>query len=263
MPLVAGKRRNVRFPLAHLKTAPLATAQQKQKQKQKHGHQKHNLNLENRLGNRSTFSTSGEMAESAAQPGIPALFTQPPSLRDPLVTETTDLQDATLSKCLPFLKGISDGQKGPFNANGVPALQRADHLEYLYDALEDYPAGFVAMDSSRPWMIYWGLAGLTLMGEDVTPIRERCVFFFFYLEYQSITTAEILLFPSSTYTIRAFLLQQFFLFSAFCMTYILIYRAFAFLLIWLLIFFLNTGSSQKWQKARFIEQHDTNHSHAV
>lgn len=175
MPLVAGKRRNVRFPLAHLKTAPLATAQQKQKQKQKHGHQKHNLNLENRLGNRSTFSTSGEMAESAAQPGIPALFTQPPSLRDPLVTETTDLQDATLSKCLPFLKGISDGQKGPFNANGVPALQRADHLEYLYDALEDYPAGFVAMDSSRPWMIYWGLAGLTLMGEDVTPIRERVI----------------------------------------------------------------------------------------
>ncbi|KAJ5596463.1 hypothetical protein N7450_002921 [Penicillium hetheringtonii] len=175
MPLVAGKRRNVRFPLAHLKTAPLATAQQKQKQKQKHGHQKHNLNLENRLGNHSTFSTSGEMAESAAQPGIPALFTQPPSLRDPLVTETTDLQDATLSKCLPFLKGISDGQKGPFNANGVPALQRADHLEYLYDALEDYPAGFVAMDSSRPWMIYWGLAGLTLMGEDVTPIRERVI----------------------------------------------------------------------------------------
>lgn len=216
MPLVAGKRRNVRFPLAHLKTAPLTTAQQKQKQK--HGHQKQNLNLKNRLGNHSTSSSGGEMAESAAQPGIPALFTQPPSLRDPLVTETTDLQDATLSKCLPFLKGISDAQKGPFNANGVPALQRGDHLDYLYDALEDYPAGFVAMDSSRPWMIYWSLAGLTLMSEDVTPLRQRCVFFSFYLDYQSTTAAEIFAFPVIFLYNNFFLLHRFFLPAHLCMS---------------------------------------------
>jgi protein farnesyltransferase subunit beta len=120
------------------------------------------------------------MASQAAHPGTPALFTQPPPIRDPLVTETTDLQDATLSKCLPFLKGISDLQKGPFNPCGVPALQRDDHVEYLYDSLEDYPAGFVAMDSSRPWMIYWGLAGLTLLGEDVSRVHQRCVISFFF-----------------------------------------------------------------------------------
>ncbi|KAJ5619732.1 hypothetical protein N7510_003716 [Penicillium lagena] len=109
------------------------------------------------------------------RPGIPALFTQPPPIRDPLVTETLDLQIETVDKCLPFLHGIHSTQRGPFNALGVPALQRDEHVAYLYDSLEDYPAGFVAMDASRPWMVYWALAGLSLLGEDVTRFRERVV----------------------------------------------------------------------------------------
>lgn len=89
------------------------------------------------------------------------------------MTETIDLQDATLEKCLPFLKGVHSTQNGPFNAFGVPALQRDAHVAYLYDSLEDYPKGFVAMDASRPWMVYWALVGLTLLGEDVTRVRQR------------------------------------------------------------------------------------------
>lgn len=108
----------------------------------------------------------------ATHPGIPALFTQPPPIRDPLVTETSDLQDATLNKCLPFLKG-TQSQQDPLNACGVPALQRPDHTAFLYDSLEDYPSGFVTLDASRPWMGYWGLTGLFLMGEDPTLFRER------------------------------------------------------------------------------------------
>lgn len=108
-----------------------------------------------------------------ARPGIPVLFTQPPPIRDPLVTETIDLQDATLEKILPLLKGLQ--LSAPLNGHGLPALQRDDHLAYLYDALEDYPSGFVAMDSSRPWMVYWALAGLSLLGEDVTRFQERLV----------------------------------------------------------------------------------------
>jgi protein farnesyltransferase subunit beta len=106
------------------------------------------------------------------RPGIPALFTQPPPIRDPLVTETVELQDATLERCLEFLKGLHISQ-GSLNASGVPALQRDPHITYLYDSLEDYPEGFVAMDASRPWMVYWALAGLTLLGEDPTRFRER------------------------------------------------------------------------------------------
>lgn len=108
------------------------------------------------------------------RPGIPALFTQPPPIRDPLITETIDLQNATLEKCLPFLKGIHSSQKD-FNDHGVPALQRDLHTIFLYDALEDYPEGFVAMDASRPWIVYWALAGLAMLGEETTRFRERCV----------------------------------------------------------------------------------------
>lgn len=113
------------------------------------------------------------MADGQARAGIPALFTEPPAIQDPLVTETTDLQTETLEKCLPYLKGIHDSQREPFNQHGVPALQREDHLEYLFDSLEDYPAGFAGMDASRPWMVYWALAALSLIGEDASKFRNR------------------------------------------------------------------------------------------
>jgi protein farnesyltransferase subunit beta len=154
MPLTVGRHRRVRFASSQ----PAQIAREKK-----------------RPGKRPASSHPAEnmASQELPRPGIPALFTQPPPIRDPLVTETIDLQDATLKKCLPFLKGIHSTQKGPFNACGVPALQRDDHVAYLYDSLEDYPAGFVAMDASRPWMVYWALAGLSLLGEDVTRVRQR------------------------------------------------------------------------------------------
>lgn len=138
------------------------------------------------------------------RPGIPALFTQPPPIRDPLITETVDLQNATLEKCLPFLKGIHSAQKD-FNDHGVPALQRDLHAGFLYDALEDYPEGFVAMDASRPWIVYWALAGLAMLGEDTTRFRERCVhalhltllgFIFFIFPFPASFSPNLLFFLS-------------------------------------------------------------------
>jgi protein farnesyltransferase subunit beta len=106
------------------------------------------------------------------RPGIPAIFTQPPAIQDPLATETTDLQNQTREKCLPFLTGTHPSQRD-HNEHGVPALKRDLHIGYLYDSLEDYPAGFVAMDASRPWMVYWGLAGFAMLGEDTGRFRDR------------------------------------------------------------------------------------------
>ena len=150
-------------------------------------------------------------SDSKARPGIPALFTQPPPIRDPLITETIDLQNATLEKCLPFLKGIHSTQKD-FNDHGVPALQRDLHISYLYDALEDYPEGFVAMDASRPWIVYWALAGLAMMGEETTRFRERCVhassvyilafYFYFYFYF-----LKLFHFPASFFPQIVFLLS--------------------------------------------------------
>ncbi|KAL2002027.1 hypothetical protein VTN02DRAFT_780 [Thermoascus thermophilus] len=106
---------------------------------------------------------------------IPTLFQIPPPIRDSLSTETSRLQDETVDKCLPFLRGIEPTQRGPFNPFGVPALQRDAHVEYLYDSLEEYPSNFVGIDSSRPWMVYWALAGLSMLGEDVSKFRERVI----------------------------------------------------------------------------------------
>jgi len=33
----------------------------------------------------------------------------------------------------------------------------------------------VGVDSSRPWMVYWALMGLHLLGEDVVPFRSRYI----------------------------------------------------------------------------------------
>ncbi|KAJ5216290.1 uncharacterized protein N7498_002697 [Penicillium cinerascens] len=158
MPLtVAGKHRRVRFPSTN-QPAQIPREQKRPRTRPASSH------------------PAGKMtSQEAPRPGIPALFTQPPPIRDPLVTESVDLQDATIEKCLPFLKGLHSSQKGPFNVCGVPALQRDDHVGYLYDSLEDYPAGFVAMDASRPWMVYWALTGLSLLGEDVTSVRQRVI----------------------------------------------------------------------------------------
>lgn len=160
-PLAAGRhRRKVRFSFTSQPAQKTSAARVATSDRQKRS--RHPITTINMTSSQET-----------PRPGIPALFTQPPPIRDPLVTETTDLQDATLDKCLPFLKGIHSSQKDPFNAHGVPTLQRDDHVAYLYDSLEDYPSGFVAMDASRPWMVYWALAGLSLLGEDVSRVRER------------------------------------------------------------------------------------------
>ncbi|KAL8828929.1 MAG: hypothetical protein Q9170_006388 [Blastenia crenularia] len=103
-------------------------------------------------------------------PAIPDLFTTWPPVRDELETETSELQDETVRECLPFL----DGSVGAvYNEDGVPILAREKHVEFLRDSLERMPAGFVGLDASRPWIIYWALTALSLMGEDIEQYRER------------------------------------------------------------------------------------------
>ncbi|KAL2870853.1 CAAX farnesyltransferase subunit beta RAM1 [Aspergillus lucknowensis] len=116
-----------------------------------------------------------EDEKGSSHPAVSALFTRPPALKDALITETSELQDETLNKCLPFLEGSHSNQKDTLNRYGVPPLKRDEHIGYLYDSLEYYPPGFVGLDASRPWMAYWALAGLTLLGEDITKYRSRTI----------------------------------------------------------------------------------------
>lgn len=101
---------------------------------------------------------------------IPPLFTKEPLLRDALKTVTSEMQDETLEELLPYLKE----PVGDLNVFGVSQLSRKKHEQYLSWMLEGpYPAGFVAADASRPWMLYWALAAMVLLDVDVRDYRAR------------------------------------------------------------------------------------------
>jgi hypothetical protein len=124
------------------------------------------------------FSSDYKMQRSIDPPLVPKLFTSLPALRDLLKTHSSNEQDLTVQECLPLLAGCEDPQKSAFhfNAHGVPNLDRKAHIAFLHGSLRNLPSGFVAVDASRPWMLYWALVGLHLLGEDISPYRERCVF---------------------------------------------------------------------------------------
>ena len=116
------------------------------------------------------------MADYEASFDIPSYFTRPPLLRDDLVTRTSKQQDETVNKCLPFLLGIEDPTRNPFDFNefGVPQLERIDHVEFMSDGLvTEYPPKFVGLDASRPWMVYWSMNALSILGEDVSRYRNE------------------------------------------------------------------------------------------
>lgn len=165
MPVVAATgrtRRRVRFPAGNnsQNTTP------------------HNIDIDididniNRTRHRRQIAASTQ-AHSMADVRIPSIFRELPPLRDLLTTQTTTDQDETVEKCLPFLRATDGSLRGNVNEFGLAHLLRDRHIEYLYDSLEDYPETFVGLDSSRPWMSYWALAALALLGEDVTKYRER------------------------------------------------------------------------------------------
>ena len=109
----------------------------------------------------------------AAKPIVPSLFTTLPQLQDHVCTESSILQDSTVRECLPFLAGTTDQDSKDYNAYGVPRLRRELHLEYLYDSLEPYPSTYLGYDASRPWVLYWSLTGLSVLGENVESYAER------------------------------------------------------------------------------------------
>jgi protein farnesyltransferase subunit beta len=104
-------------------------------------------------------------------PTIPDLFTYPPPVRDELETETSYTQNEVVQECLPYLSARDE--HSAYNLHGVARLERDLHKAFLHKGLGRYPDRFVAADASRPWFLYWCLAGLALLGEDVTPYRSR------------------------------------------------------------------------------------------
>lgn len=109
----------------------------------------------------------------ASEPAIPGLFTSQPLIIDMLETHSSQLQQDTVDECLPFLSG--EEHAGKCNQHGIPRLDKQRHVKFLHKQLGRLPPQMAAADPSRPWFFYWCLAALTLLGEDVSPYRERLV----------------------------------------------------------------------------------------
>ncbi|RDI81618.1 hypothetical protein Vi05172_g8434 [Venturia inaequalis] len=119
-----------------------------------------------------TIPNVTELTVDDAIPQIPALFTTLPLIRDGLITESSEMQDETVQECLPHLAEPG----GDLNIFGVSQLGRAKHVQYLHKMIRGpMPAGFTPADASRPWMVYWALTGLYLLGEDVGAYRDRVI----------------------------------------------------------------------------------------
>lgn len=96
-------------------------------------------------------------------------------IRDNLQTPTSTLQDETMKQCLPLLTSFEESPRdlAGLNTWSMPRLRREKHVGFLHQCLKPLAAGFVGFDASRPWILYWVLAGLSLLGEDVQSYRER------------------------------------------------------------------------------------------
>ena len=103
---------------------------------------------------------------------VPERFLTFPPITDGLSTETSLTQDETVEECMPFLS-CTDAEQDNFNAAGVPHLRRKEHLHFLHKALGTYSEHYAGYDASRPWLLYWAFTGMSLLGEDVTPYRDR------------------------------------------------------------------------------------------
>ena len=101
---------------------------------------------------------------------VPELFTSFPPIRDSLVTETSVSRDETAEHCLPLHAGTS-GSLLHLNSQGIPPLNQEQHVKFLNSTIQN--AKYIPYDALRPWVIYWSLTGLSVLGEDLAQWRHR------------------------------------------------------------------------------------------
>ena len=110
--------------------------------------------------------------EEQGRPQVPGLFATLPPIRDHLTTASSISQDSVIEQCLSCLTQ-SSRQEFDVNAHGITILERESHTGFLHGVLET--PNYIAYDPVRPWLIYWSLTALGLLGENLGPYRQRCV----------------------------------------------------------------------------------------
>ena len=117
--------------------------------------------------------STGQLTPLIGHPNVPSLFTEEPLIKDTLITKTSTVQDETAQICVPLLAGAIPGRtEFDFSPAGVPRLERDQHVEFLEKNLQH--AKYIPYDPARPWVIYWCLTALSLLGHDLSSYRDRC-----------------------------------------------------------------------------------------
>ena len=117
-------------------------------------------------------SAKSQDARPPPSPATNPLFTTLPILRDLLQTKSSIDQDAVADSCMKI-------HLDPLNP--LHHLNREAHIEFLEEGLgidedgEQLSPGFVVLDASRPWILYWCLIGMCCLGADLAPYRERLI----------------------------------------------------------------------------------------
>lgn len=119
-----------------------------------------------RLGYRECMMSSNDTDNLS----IPKLFTSLPPIKDALVTGTSLSQDQTAQECLPLHAGTSRSLFD-LNPRGIPRLDREAHVEFLNETIQN--AIHIPYDALRPWIVYWTLTGLSVLGENLEKWRDR------------------------------------------------------------------------------------------
>jgi protein farnesyltransferase subunit beta len=108
----------------------------------------------------------------------PSIFTLPfdplPSNSHP--SDTLEEQDETERLISQLLHTIAPPAPAGTELAGGTTLRKAEHAGYFQQLLFRLPPGFVSLDASKPWLMYWTLHSLDLLGIGLDQgTKDRCV----------------------------------------------------------------------------------------
>ena len=68
-------------------------------------------------------------------------------------------------------------REGLLDEENRPRLMREKHVQYLRKGLAGLSGGFVALDASRPWLVYWIIHALDLLEalDEDDDMKRRCI----------------------------------------------------------------------------------------
>lgn len=106
----------------------------------------------------------GASAHPAHPADLPATAILPGANDDGVPTHTSEEQARVERMCEELTRPWAEGAR-PEDAR----LLRASHARAMLENLDGLPGGFRSLDASRPWLVYWILHGLELLGELPEP----------------------------------------------------------------------------------------------